>query len=133
MKQIIIILILSVFTIMGFYVNREYWIGLFKTEIYIEPEKPILEGVAIGYAEGHALVSGGENVAFGYESLSGPAVDTIRVSYAGFSTDKDGNRKLNGVIFNCGETFIGQIGQAGDSLYCDKCKEYHVIPEWYGK
>ena len=131
MKTIIIICILSAFTIIGFYVNREYWFGWIKPYVQ-QQQKEIPIGEAYGYQTFDSITSGQGNVVYGYSSFA--LSDTIRINiYAGFSVDKNGIRKPNGIIFYCGETFIGQIGQAGDSLYCDKCKKYHKIPIWYGK
>ncbi len=131
MKTIIIICILSAFTIIGFYVNREYWFGWIKPYVP-QPQKEIPIGVAIGYETLNSITSGRQNIVIGYEAVA--LSDTIRINmYAGFSVDKNGIRKPNGIVFYCGVTFVGQIGQAGDSLYCEKCKEYHKIPIWYGK
>lgn len=68
MKQIIIIIFLCAFTIIGFYVNRGYWIGLFKPPPLPEP-KEIIEGVLIGYETLNSVPSGSKNRAYGFSSI----------------------------------------------------------------
>ncbi len=69
MKQIIIICILSAFTIIGFYVNREYWFGWIKPYVP-QPQKEIPIGEAYGDGTLNSITSGQQNMAWGYQSSS---------------------------------------------------------------
>ncbi len=67
MKQIIIIILLSAFTIIGFYVNREYWFGWIIKPDCTKTE--IQEGVMVGIQELKNTPSGKDNVFYGYATM----------------------------------------------------------------
>lgn len=143
MKNAFWIMLLTVLTfiaIAGFYINRESWFGWIQKErilnantefikcdngtyiikTFVTNKETIIDStfisddsILIGYKEAQNITTGEYNTAIGYgESEPRP----------------------RGVIFPC-DMFIGGRCpyKPGDSVYCEFCKEYHIIPEWYGK
>lgn len=112
MKQILIICLLSAFTIIGFYVNREYWFGWIKKPI---EKKEIQIGIVIGYETLDSIPNGSKNTFYGHTYMGAittgsPCGETV---YLGFRYSLKSISTQNATIIG------GPGSPPGTTIPCD--------------